>query len=76
MTTTTTEMRAAFLSTGDAALLPIVDSHHHFWDLSLGKHPWLVAEPLRPHRYGDYRAVRTNFMPADYAGAAAYFGGA
>ena len=59
-------LRSDFLSTGDEALLPIVDAHHHFWDLGLRKHPWLVEEPLRPHRYGDYRAVRTTFLPDDY----------
>jgi len=21
---------------------PIVDAHHHLWDLSMGKHPWLI----------------------------------
>ena len=25
----------------------IVDAHQHFWDLSLGKHPWLQDEPPR-----------------------------
>jgi predicted TIM-barrel fold metal-dependent hydrolase len=46
--------------------LPIIDAHHHFWDLSLGSHPWLVAEPMIPFRYGDYSAIRRNFMPDDY----------
>ncbi len=50
---------------GDAAL-PIVDAHQHFWDLGLGRHPWLRDEPPIPFRYGDYRAIRRSYMPADY----------
>lgn len=46
--------------------LPIVDAHLHFWDLSLGKHPWLSDEPPRPFRYGDTRLLRRTYLPADY----------
>lgn len=46
--------------------LPIVDAHHHFWDLSLGKHPWLCREPWIHMRYGDYSSIRRDYMPADY----------
>ena len=45
---------------------PIIDAHHHVWDLSLGKHPWLIGEPLIPFRYGDYRGIRQTYMPADF----------
>jgi predicted TIM-barrel fold metal-dependent hydrolase len=41
---------------------PIVDAHHHFWDLSLGKHGWLAGgqpdDELAP--------IRRNVLPADY----------
>jgi len=47
--------------------LPIVDAHHHFWDLSLGKHPWLAREPWIHMRYGDYAPIRRDYLPADYA---------
>lgn len=50
----------------DAAELPIVDAHHHIWDLALNAHPWLVAEPMLPFRYGDYSAIRRSYLPADY----------
>lgn len=50
--------------------LPIVDAHHHYWDLSLGKHPWLSEAPVAGHRYGDYRAICTTFLPEDYRRAA------
>jgi predicted TIM-barrel fold metal-dependent hydrolase len=46
--------------------LPIIDTHHHLWDLERNYHPWLRDEPMIPFRYGDYSALRTNFLPADY----------
>ncbi len=46
--------------------LPIIDAHHHFWDLSLGRQPWLCREPPIPFRYGDYSAIRRNFLLDDY----------
>lgn len=45
---------------------PIVDAHHHFWDLERNYHPWLCDEPLIAFRYGDYRPLRRNYMPEDY----------
>ena len=47
--------------------LPIIDAHHHFWDLSLEAQPWLCREPQIPFRYGDYAAIRRDFLSADYA---------
>lgn len=51
--------------------IPIIDAHHHFWDLSMGAHPWLAGKPLAGFRYGDYAAIRRDFLPADYQRAAA-----
>jgi predicted TIM-barrel fold metal-dependent hydrolase len=48
------------------AASPIVDAHHHVWDLSLNAHPWLTGEPLTSFRYGDYSAIRRTYLPADY----------
>lgn len=45
--------------------IPLVDAHQHFWDLSLGKHPWLGAEPVT-FRYGDYTALKRSYLPQDY----------
>ena len=45
--------------------LPIVDAHQHFWDLSLGKHPWLRDEPPPPFRYGDTRPLHGEVIAAD-----------
>jgi predicted TIM-barrel fold metal-dependent hydrolase len=46
--------------------VPIIDPHQHFWDLSLGKHPWLRDEPPPPFRYGDTRTLRRTYLPVDY----------
>lgn len=44
----------------------IIDPHQHFWNLDTNRHPWLQDEPPLPFRYGDYRALRRNYLPADY----------
>ncbi|MDF2096467.1 amidohydrolase family protein [Aquibaculum arenosum] len=49
-----------------AAPLPIVDAHQHFWNLQENYHPWLCDPDLIPFRYGDYSAIRRNYLPADY----------
>lgn len=47
-------------------MLPVIDAHQHFWNLDENHHPWLCdAEPI-PFRYGDYRALRRNYLPGDY----------
>jgi len=46
--------------------LPIVDAHQHFWDVRRNYHPWLHDEPPIPFRYGEYRALRRNYLPEDY----------
>jgi predicted TIM-barrel fold metal-dependent hydrolase len=45
---------------------PIVDPHQHFWDLSRNYYPWL-CDPKPVHfRYGDYSALKRNYLPPDY----------
>jgi predicted TIM-barrel fold metal-dependent hydrolase len=46
--------------------LPIVDAHQHFWDLSRNYHPWLCDPEPIPFRYGDYSALKRNYLPEDY----------
>lgn len=46
--------------------LPIIDAHQHFWDLERNYLPWLRDEPPIPFRYGDYSALKRNYMPDDY----------
>ncbi|PLZ01116.1 thioesterase [Burkholderia sp. WAC0059] len=45
---------------------PIVDAHQHFWTLAGNRHPWLAPGVLVPHRYGDYSAIKRDYLPADY----------
>ena len=59
--------RTAYLAGGSDALLPIVDAHHHFWNIERNPHPWLQRTPRIPFRYGDYGAICENFLPQDYA---------
>jgi predicted TIM-barrel fold metal-dependent hydrolase len=46
--------------------LPIVDAHQHFWDLQRNYLPWLCDEEPIPFRYGDYGALRRDYLPPDY----------
>jgi predicted TIM-barrel fold metal-dependent hydrolase len=68
---TTEAWRARFLASGDDADLPIVDAHHHFWDVHRNYHPWLRDLPRIPFRYGDYAAICRDFLPQDYFALAA-----
>ena len=47
--------------------LPVVDAHHHLWDLKRGRYPWL-QEDYDPQSFflGDYAALRHDFLPDDY----------
>lgn len=46
--------------------LAIVDSHHHLWDLDRNYYPWLADKPEAHFFLGDYRALKRNYLPADY----------
>jgi predicted TIM-barrel fold metal-dependent hydrolase len=43
---------------------PIIDAHHHLWDLSLGRHPWLSGAAAIP--LGDIAYMQHNYLIADY----------
>jgi predicted TIM-barrel fold metal-dependent hydrolase len=43
----------------------IVDAHQHFWDLEHNPYPWLQDPEPIPFRYGDYSALRRDYLPAD-----------
>jgi len=45
---------------------PIIDAHQHFWDLDANYLPWLRDEPPIAFRYGDYSALKRNYLPQDY----------
>jgi predicted TIM-barrel fold metal-dependent hydrolase len=63
--------RARFLRSGLDADLPIVDAHHHLFDVGANYYPWLRDLPRIPFRYGDYGAICRDFLPADYRLASA-----
>lgn len=44
----------------------IIDAHQHFWDLGRNYLPWLRDEPPIRFRYGDYSALKRNYLPSDY----------
>jgi predicted TIM-barrel fold metal-dependent hydrolase len=44
--------------------LPIVDAHHHLWDLARNHYPWLMGEPKHGTFLGDYSAIKHTYMPA------------
>ena len=46
--------------------IPIIDAHQHFWDIGKNYLPWLRDEPPIPFRYGDYGALKRNYLPDDY----------
>jgi predicted TIM-barrel fold metal-dependent hydrolase len=45
--------------------MQIIDAHQHFWDLDRNYLPWLKDKPVT-FRYGDYSALKRNYLPADY----------
>lgn len=49
-----------------SAPFPIADAHQHFWDLRANYLPWLCDPEPVAFRYGDYAALRRNYLPADY----------
>lgn len=44
---------------------PIIDAHHHLWDLGLGRHPWL-APAASGRGLGELEPIRRNYLSADY----------
>jgi predicted TIM-barrel fold metal-dependent hydrolase len=52
---------------------PIIDTHQHFWDLNRNYYPWLCDEKPIPFRYGNYSALKRNYLPGDYRRDSARF---
>lgn len=51
--------------------LPIVDPHHHLWDLGRLDYPWLQVNADPPRFHGDDSSIRHEFRPAEYRTAMA-----
>ena len=45
---------------------PIIDAHHHLWDLSLGRHPWLTSAAGAIKALGNIDFLRRDYLIADY----------
>lgn len=45
---------------------PIIDAHHHLWDLGLRRHPWLEAAAGERGGLGDLGPLRQDYLPQDY----------
>ena len=45
---------------------PIIDAHHHLWDLELKRHPWLSPEAAGRSGLGALDPIRRNYLAADY----------
>ena len=45
---------------------PVIDPHHHLWDLSLRRHPWLSAEAVRDPAADSVAAIRRSYCVDDY----------
>ncbi len=47
--------------------IPIIDAHHHLWDLEAHRYPWLSGPPVEAH-FGPYERIRKNYLVDDYRG--------
>lgn len=45
--------------------IPLVDAHHHFWELGRFPYSWL-SPGAPPARFGDKAAIRQDYLPPDY----------
>ena len=45
---------------------PIIDAHHHLWDLSLGRHPWLTSDDSAIKALGDIAYMRKDYLVDDF----------
>jgi predicted TIM-barrel fold metal-dependent hydrolase len=46
--------------------LPIIDPHHHLWDLERNRYPWLQTRPLPPSVAGDLSPIARSYRLEDY----------
>jgi predicted TIM-barrel fold metal-dependent hydrolase len=45
---------------------PIIDPHHHLWDLSLGKHPWLSPSDPTAQAIAGLSTIMHDYLVDDY----------
>ena len=49
----------------ESRLCPVVDAHHHLWDLSMRRHPWLTTDANLPG-LGDLSYLRDDYGVDDF----------
>jgi predicted TIM-barrel fold metal-dependent hydrolase len=67
----TLHQRNRFPSSHADDALPLVDAHHHLWDLGNGHYPWLADDYHADFFLGGYRKICRDFLPEDYLRASA-----
>ncbi|MDX8533939.1 amidohydrolase family protein [Mesorhizobium sp. VK25A] len=45
---------------------PIIDPHHHLWDLSMGKHPWLLPTDPSVQAVAGLSEIATDYLVDNY----------
>jgi predicted TIM-barrel fold metal-dependent hydrolase len=45
---------------------PIIDPHHHLWDLSMGKHPWLAPSDTAVQAIAGLSEIAHDYLVDDY----------
>ena len=45
---------------------PIIDAHHHLWDATLGRHPWMTDPDSPLKALGNIDFMRKSYLVADY----------
>ncbi len=45
--------------------LPLIDPHHHLWDLEENYYPWL-SDGVKPSAFGDYTAINRSYRIEDF----------
>lgn len=49
---------------------PIIDAHHHLWDLKMGRHPWLINRVPDGANRAQIDPLETDFLVSEYLEAA------
>ncbi|MFQ3622837.1 MAG: amidohydrolase family protein [Acetobacteraceae bacterium] len=66
------DLRPGFMVDLGLDEVPVVDAHHHLWDLEGPvAYPWLQRTPRIRFRYGDYGRICRSYPPAAYRADAA-----
>lgn len=45
---------------------PVIDAHHHLWDLSMGRHPWITGGDPAMASLGNLDFLRHDYLPEDF----------